>query len=714
LPPYISHNTILFKSSLKNSKKTISMKKSFYLSLLVVCFSLCAVGVRAQAPVIDADPVSDTVCAGSVAMFHIIDTPVATPPHTYRWQVSTTGGATWDSVHASTVYAGISNDTLLITTNIGLRGNLYRAIAFNASGSDTSLAATLTVDSLPVAGVIMGAMPVCVGSSITLTNSAADGVWSHTSSTPATFNPATQELTGVAQGFDTVKYTVTNTCGFAVATAVVRVDTVVVGLPISGPSLTCVGHFITLTNPNIYGTHVWSSSAPTVATVSTSGTVVGVSGGTTTITYSFTNACNPSTPVVNTYNVTVDTPLAPAVITGASAVCAGTSTTLSSSLTGGVWFSDSSFRAVVTPSGIVTGISQGTANISYIVSNGCGAVIATHTMAVYGAAAAIVGLDSVGIGLTRTLTDSTWGGFWTSSDTFVAKIDSFTGVVSGRDTGVTMISYSVTNVCGTSIATMLMHVGPQPYAGAVYGPDSVCIGNTITLADTLVPGGVWSMKDTFATINPLTGILTGVHFGKDTVIYTVTNGFGSTIIKKSVFVNQPPTAVVSGPTSISLGGNYFIKGTPFGGYWYSSNSTVGIIVATIDSANVHKVSFASFVMLTPGTDTVFYVVHNTCGIDTSYWVAHIPVGTGINTASNGSGLKVFPNPSKGTFTLNLQTGTTENAAVSITNLIGEEVMATSVSTNNPAEISLNQPAGLYFITASTPSGKWTVKVVIGN
>lgn len=73
--------------------------------------------------------------------------------------------------------------------------------------------------------------------------------------------------------------------------------------------------------------------------------------------------------------------------------------------------------------------------------------------------------------------------------------------------------------------TMIIETGPPNSEGLdVTGPDSVCKGDTITLAGT-VAGGAWSSGNT--NVSVAAGMVTGLLEGVDTISYTLTNACGS-------------------------------------------------------------------------------------------------------------------------------------------------------------------------------------------
>ena len=680
------------------------MKKSFYLSsLLVICFSLFSGAASAQA-VVTTDPSNVTACAGSSTYFRII----ATGATSYMWQVSADGGGSWDTVHNGTVYTTATTDTVRVNVSAALNTYKYRCIAFATAGNDTSNAATLTVD-IPSAGTITGPDAVCIGSHISFTSSVAGGVWSNVFHTLDTITAAGID-TGRSAGMDTIKYAVTNTCGTTTSWKLLRVDNYPSALPITGPTAVCVANHITLNNANLLGTWTWSSNNTALATIgSNSGVVTGVAGGFDIISYSFTNACST---VVSTTTVHIETTLLSGTITGASSVCNGSWITLNNSVSGGIWLSGAGSVASVDGAGHVTGLSQGTSLISYYFANSCGSSFATHAVEVVVPAAPITGNDSVGIDSTIMLSNTTPDGTWSSSDISIATIGS-TGMVTGHDTGTTVIVYDVTNACGVSSVSLTMNVGPLPYGGIISGPDSVCMGSTITLVDTTGYGPVvaWRSKyDTVGTISPAglftpVGIDSATHIGYDTVYATIRTAFGTTVVKRSVIVHTTPIITLNVPATIALGGSYSLSATPTGGTWSVSNPSVTALIG-----------YGFIVVIAPGTSIITYTSTNSCGTRSAKDTVTLASGSSVNNVTGESAsLNVFPNPSNGSVTINLAAGLNETAVVTITNVIGEKVKEFGVKSNVNTEVVLDEPAGVYLLNAVTASGiKYSTKINIAK
>ena len=132
---------------------------------------------------------------------------------------------------------------------------------------------------------ITGTLTVCKMAVTSLSDATAGGTWSSSNTGIATVNTS-----GIVGGIATGTATITYNAGTAGnATATVTVITTPIPAAIAGASLVCVGTHIYLSDATVGG--VWSSTATTMATVGTTGMVVGKAVGTATITYTFTDAC---------------------------------------------------------------------------------------------------------------------------------------------------------------------------------------------------------------------------------------------------------------------------------------------------------------------------------------------------------------------------------------------------------------------------------------
>jgi hypothetical protein len=221
-------------------------------------------------------------------------------------------------------------------------------------------------------------------------------------------------------------------------------------------------------------------------------------------------------------------------ITGTNTMCVPGVTTLTSSAGGGTWSSSSATATV--SGGVVTGNAAGTAIISYSVTNDCGTSTDTMSIALTAqpVAGTITGTPVVCAGSQTTLADTVNGGAWASSSG-VATVSN--GVVSGVAAGQSIISYSISNICGSATDTMMVTVLPMPVSGTITGADTVCAGSAITLSET-VPSGLWN--STVPSVGTMTygGVFTALHTGATLINYLVNTSCGFAVAFHDVYVKD--------------------------------------------------------------------------------------------------------------------------------------------------------------------------------
>jgi hypothetical protein len=129
-------------------------------------------------------PANQTICTDKVATFTVAVTS-GTGPHSYQWQVSTNNGGSWTNITNGGVYSGAITATLTITAPpVTMSGYQYRAIVNGAApcAAQTSRAATLVVNPLPIVTISASATSLLPGMTSTLTstvtpNAAATYSW---------------------------------------------------------------------------------------------------------------------------------------------------------------------------------------------------------------------------------------------------------------------------------------------------------------------------------------------------------------------------------------------------------------------------------------------------------------------------------------------------------------------------------------------------------
>ena len=99
------------------------------------------VATSAIAPVVTTQPAAQTRCAGVNANF--TSAASGSPAPTVQWQMST-NGTTWSNI------TGATSGTLSFATTTADNNKQYRAVWTNIAGTINSIAATLTVNAVPV------------------------------------------------------------------------------------------------------------------------------------------------------------------------------------------------------------------------------------------------------------------------------------------------------------------------------------------------------------------------------------------------------------------------------------------------------------------------------------------------------------------------------------------------------------------------------------
>ncbi len=519
-----------------------------------------------------------------------------------------TSGGTWTSsnpangsISATGVVGGVAAGTTTISYTLGT--GCFNTMAF-------------TVNALPTA--ITGPSTVCVGSTAALASSPAGGTWTSSNPLWASVVSGTGVVTGVLANTPNITYTLPTGC-IAVTPMTVNPQPAA----ITGANTVCTGLTTTLADATPGGT--WSSSNLTVGTVSATGVVTGIATGNINITYTLPAGC------FSILAMTVNQQ--PAAITGASTVCTGFTTTLADVSGASTWTSSATSVATVgAATGIVSGLTTGTVNITFTLPGGCNVV---KPMTVNPTPAAIVSVSNVCVASTITMTDASIGGVWSSSNSGVGAIGSATGLLSGISAGAINVTYTLPAGC---IVTFPLTVNPLP--ASIIGTPTVCVLNTSTLTDASAGGIFTSSNPTLATINPSTGLITGVSAG--TVVFTYT-------LPTACIATMPGTInALPAIFSVTGGGNYCSGGT--GVAIGLTGSVLGFSYQVFYFNGVTNVAYG-----TPWTGTGFALPFGTVTGAGVYTVQAINNTTGCTILMSGSATVVI-NPLPTVFTVT-QVGT---------------------------------------------------------
>lgn len=319
-------------------------------------------------------------------------------------------------------------------------------------------------------------------------------------------------------------------------------------------------------------------------------------------------------------------------------------------------------------------------------------------------AGSIVGVPTVCERGATTLSNATVGGTWTSSHTAIASV-SPTGVVIGMAGGGATISYTVTNVCGTTVAMMAVTVQPLPVVGTIAGATTVCQGVATTLSNA-VSGGTWNSSVTgVATISSV-GVVTGVAPGVTRIGYFLINSCGAALDTILLTVNPAPEAgTIAGADTVCPGEGMVLTGVAPGGSWSSSEAAIATVSVTGGVGGVM-----------PGMATIRYLYTNTCGSDTAVFVVRVLSHAMCLAAVHGQvaagGPRLYPNPTTGSFVVDMQSGVVEEVTVVVRNVLGEQVKKLVTNSGAALTIDMQVAPGVYLVCISTEQATYQAKLVV--
>ena len=454
------------------------------------------------------------------------------------------------------------------TSSLGTGDNI--AVAVTNAGGCIGLLNTIsvTVNALPAIAPITGTLSACVNNTTTLSNATAGGVWSSANISIAKVNVVTGVVTGVSAGATDINYTFTNANGCSTTVnATVTINALPVVAAITGNFNVCIGNTSQLSDATASG--VWSSSNTSIATITTTGVVNGLVQGTTTISYTVTDANGCSTTA--TVDVTVYNSPSVAAITGSFNVCTGGTTSLSDVTAGGTWSSSNTSVATINTSGVVTSVTSGTSIIAYTITPTCGQpVSATQTITVNTPSSATINYaggpsfctSSGTISVTQT---GTAGGLYSASPSGLTIAADGSITPSASTAGTYNVTYTVaaSGGCGVYTATTSVTITAAPiitsfsYSGSPYcsavtntSPGIIATSTTGTYSYTVTAGGPTLLLDTSTgVINP-----SASSAGTYVITYTIGPSGGCSAISKTTTVT-----ITANPTIMNL----IYSGTPY-------------------------------------------------------------------------------------------------------------------------------------------------------
>ena len=574
--------------------------------------------------------------------------PIVAPAQLCHGLTTTATCSTPGGVWSSNVPSQITVGSLTgICTGVGFSG-ASNIIYTLPTGCSSLTFMSVTTPPQP----ITGPNQVCESNAIILNELVGGGTWSSSSSTIASYGttvvPTAEVITGLSAGVVNISYT-TPACPPVFHTITVN------PLPaiITGSTVICAGVSTTLYDATPGGS--WSSGNPSIL-VTPSGLVtsstVGISG---TIYYTLPTGCFVSTMV----NVS----LPPAPIIGLDSICTGTNTTLTctppTGIGTGIWSSTNlAIAQIIDTSGVLSGISAGTVNISYTLGTGCFSVKTFVVQPLLPGGVTInrtpLGTICEGTPMTFTATP-TYGG----NPTYIWK--KFSVPVGGIDTtGI----YTYSPIHGDVIECFMY-------------PHNICALHD-SVADTfyvdVYPNNVIPIV-TITTAGPYS-----IPYIGQVVTFFANVTWGGTDPQYQWYKDG---TAIPGATESSYAATVYLTET----YWCDVTGNPPCEAVTPGPSQSNKIT-----------------IYNTLGI----------------TPSNGAHnmLSLYPNPNNGSFVLagKIASLTYQPVTYQVVNMVGQVVSSGNTVPNNgaiKAQIQLeNMPGGNYLLKVNTVSGVETFHFVI--
>lgn len=485
-----------------------------------------------------------------------------------------TGETTTLLASGGTIYSWSTTETTSSISVAPTTTSGYTVFVTDGNGCNADSGITVSVNSPPIAninGQTNYSTTICSGSSLTLPELSGAGtyLWSDGSTTSSiTVNPTT------ATSYSVVA---TNSFGCSdTAFASVSVNpTPTVAITASSATTFCQGDSVTLTATAAVA-YLWSDGSTTQSiTVSASGNY--------SVTITDVNGCAGDSPL----ETVVVNPLPSVVLSTNTTICLGQTVTLTAS--GGTnysWWNGGQLTATITDSPPSTGNTNYTVTVTN--AGGC-SKDSSVTVTVNPAPTPTVTANDSTLcsGDNASLTAS--GG--TSYSWFNTGQTSSSISINPTSSSFTYITYTV-NVSNGSCSvddTISIAVYPVPTPTVSASPSAVCPGDSATLSAS---GGVNYSWSTGATSSSIIVFPTG----NTTYTVNVGNSFGcADTATISVTIINPPTASISGSTTICSGQTTTLTASGGGTYSWSNGSTASAISVspTVNTGYIVTVSNGS-------------------------------------------------------------------------------------------------------------------------
>ena len=174
----------------------------------------------------------------------------------------------------------------------------------------------------------------------------------------------------------------------------------------------------------------------------------------------------------------------------------------------------------------------------------------------------------------------------------------------------------------------------------------------------------------------------------------------SVTIYVTVDPGVPAVSPISGLDTVCYHKTITLTDTASGGSWFATNANAIVTAGIVQGEHA-------------GLDTISYLVANSCGSAKVSLPIYVKDCTaGLSSLAANEEITIYPNPTTGAFTLTFPPGISEQATITITNMLGQKVKEMSANSLSPIELHLNTPPGIYLLTTVSAHILWSNKVII--
>ena len=650
-----------------------------------------------------------------------------------------TAGGSWS---ASSLAASVTSAGTVTFGNVTATTGVTIYYTVTANGCSTTVGVPFTISPPLSVASITGNGTICgIGGTTAFNDATGGGSWSSSNTAVATVN-STGLVTGVSTGTALISYTVNSGGCTATVNAGVAVYALPTAFTVTGGGAFCspgTGVAVGLSGSQsgvryqlLKGGLATGSAVPGTGAAISFGNQ-GVSGSYTVTASNTTSGCTaPMTGsaavTANAYPNATITATPPSVCsgsTGNNAAVASGATSYNWSISNGTIIGSKTASTITYTAAMYD--SDGDLEPDHdaddsvkltltVITNGCSATGTKEVLInALPTVAAISGNSTLIRGLTTAFSDATAGGTWSSSNTSIALVSS-TGVVTGVAAGSAVITYKVTNTAGCSTAVTRTITVYNPLTATVKTGTISCNGGTTTLTVT-ASGGSGGYQYSLNGGKSQSG--SSFTLAAGTFSIKVADNAGDTYSVSGLSISQPAAIVVTrvsetnASTKTSTNGSFTVKATGgTGAYLYSDNS------------GSSYQSSATFTGLAARTYTVYVKDANGCigklSVTVGYGsqvVATITDAVASETPETGDisnatiEMILAPNPSVGSFNLELKSGLRQQVEIQVMDLMGHALYHTRGDATGSYRFGGNFIKGIYFVEILYPGGIKTLKAI---